>query len=115
MLIDRLANDVQHCLTPNPDLAVRLLRALNRGLKLLQDNPAEAKVAVRSFFPDLDQTLFDYSWDGHVAIFRSSVSIQRNDINRVIDFIKVLENKPVTGDPEQSYTNRYSDLAEHQK
>jgi len=102
-------------LDKNPDLAVRLLRALNRGLKLLQDNPAEAKVAVRSFFPDLDQTLFDYSWDGHVAIFRSSVSIQRNDINRVIDFIKVLENKPVTGDPEQSYTNRYSDLAEHQK
>jgi NitT/TauT family transport system substrate-binding protein len=102
-------------LEKNPDLAVRLLRALNRGLKLLKDRPAEAKAAVRSFFPNLDPTLFDYSWDGHVEIFRSGVSVQRDDIDRIIAFIKTLENKPVKGDPEQSYTNRFSDLAEQSK
>ena len=107
-------NAEEKWLEANPELAARVVRACARALKLLKDNPAAAKEAVRSFFPAMEAEMFDAAWAGMLPSFPATPRIQPDSIRGIVDFMGTMDGKPVKVDQDKVYTNRIVDLAERQ-
>ncbi|MBI2862785.1 MAG: ABC transporter substrate-binding protein [Chloroflexi bacterium] len=47
----------------NRDMTQAAVNAIAKASKLIRDNPNDAKAAVREVFPDIEQQVFDLSWE----------------------------------------------------
>ncbi|MBN9453922.1 MAG: ABC transporter substrate-binding protein [Bosea sp.] len=98
-------------LAANPDRSARIVRALWRGQKLLRENPAAAKEAVRGFFKGTEPAIFDAAWDENLPAFPGAPQIAADAIKANLDFIAEMEGKKLALDPMQTFTNAYADAA----
>ena len=99
-------------LKPNPMVAARVIRAAGRGLALMHDDPAAAKAAVRSFFPETEAALFDASWNSQAGSFPRTPRLAEADVAITMAFAGQMNERPLALQPGQIFTNAYVDLAE---
>lgn len=102
-------------LTGHPQLAARTVRALARALALMRSDPAAAKAAVRSFFPNTALPLFEASWESQLASFPATPRLSPGDIAVTMSFASVMLGSQTLPDASNVFTNEYVDLAERLK
>lgn len=98
-------------LEENPETAARVVWAINKALALINNDPAAAKEAVRSFFKDMDQETFDAGWNSTVASFPPNARLEEDGVTKILDFMAIMYGKRVDIDLDKIYTNKYYDMA----
>lgn len=98
-------------LAGNADRSTRIVRALWRGQKLLKEDPASAKEAVRSFFKETETAIFDAAWDENLTAFPATPHIKAESIKANLDFILEMEGEKLALDTSTTFTNVYVDAA----
>lgn len=99
-------------LKANPHLAARMVRAVGRALALMHDDPVAAKAAVRSFFPGIEQSLFDAGWNSQSHSFPRTPRLAAEDVATTMAFVALMNGQPLRLEASQVFTNEYVDLAE---
>ncbi len=99
-------------LKENPQVAARTIHALARALALMHSDPAKAKAAVQSFFPDTAPPEFDSTWASELASFPKTPRLNPSDIAITMAFVSAMSEQPVRVDSAQIFTNDYVNLAE---
>jgi len=96
----------------NAEVAVRFLRAQQRGMDTVHD-PAKteaARDAVRAKYqPQADKALFDRIWSGAVLSYPKSVELRQEMIDRVADFVNETQPDPLDKDAlKTAWSNDYA-------
>lgn len=102
-------------LVGHPQLAARTVRAVARALALMRNDPAAAKAAVRSFFPNTAPPLFDASWESQLTSFPATPRLSPGDIAVTMSFASIMLGSQTLPDASNVFTNEYVDLAERLK
>ena len=97
-------------LAEHPQVAAGTVRALGRALALMREKPAEAKEAVRSFFPNADAAQFDASWNSQLASFPATPRLNDEDVRITLDFAAAM-NAEAPRKASDIFTNDYVDMA----
>jgi NitT/TauT family transport system substrate-binding protein len=98
-------------LAANPDRSARIVRAIWRAEKLIQENPAEATEATRTFFSALDKEAFE---GGAVAVMEAipnNPRIEARSMEISKSFNEIVSGEKFDVDLSAVYTNEYVDLA----
>lgn len=102
-------------LDANSAVAAGVVRALNKALQLMRQDPAAAKAATQSYFTSMEASLFDAAWEGTIASFPASTRMRAEGIQGILDFMAVMAGKPIAVAPDKLYTNRIVDIAGQKK
>ncbi|MBI2861966.1 MAG: ABC transporter substrate-binding protein [Chloroflexi bacterium] len=90
----------------NPELTQALVNATVKASKLILDNPNEAKRAVRPYFADLEEAVFEMSWaDIYPAL--ADPEIKRENVDKVFEVSKVVWGKEPRVTYEQVVDNSF--------
>jgi NitT/TauT family transport system substrate-binding protein len=99
-------------LKANPDIAVRFLRAEQRGFDAIHD-PAttnKARDAIRAKYqPRIDKTLFDQIWRNAEPSYPKTITVTQAMVDRIVDFVNATLKEPL--DPTQArsaWTDEYA-------
>jgi len=103
-------NATEQWLSANEDVAVRTLRALNRALKLIRDDPPAAKASVRTFFKAMSEESFDSAWQSNLASYSRDVVIKPKGVEAVLS-VMAEGGEAVSPPFDRFYTNKYADKA----
>jgi ABC-type nitrate/sulfonate/bicarbonate transport system substrate-binding protein len=68
------------------DAAAATLRAIWRGMRLMQSDPAKAHAAAKKAFPTLEEKIFDMAFEVNRKAFPDSPEITRAQMEQAIDF-----------------------------
>ncbi len=86
----------------------KLSLALTKALKFIHDKPVEARTITRKWFKDMDEKVFNASFDEHVKGLPKSLEISPAQLEKTFAFMSMLDQKPETA----KYTDIiYPDLA----
>jgi ABC-type nitrate/sulfonate/bicarbonate transport system substrate-binding protein len=94
------------------EAAAATLRAITRAMKLMKDNPQAAKVAAKKAFPDLEDDIFNAAFADNLAAFPASPLVQREQMERALDFHHKTGGTPLTVDVAATFTNRAVERAQ---
>ncbi|MWB78272.1 hypothetical protein GLS40_09570 [Pseudooceanicola sp. 216_PA32_1] len=98
-------------LATHGDTAAAVLRAMDKALALIHDNPEEAKASVRTFFKDMDDTIFEAGWDGTVGSFPANAKIREDSIVKILNFMELMSGAKVDVNMADIYTNQYYEMS----
>ena len=62
-------------------------KAIGQALTLIQEDPEAAKAAGRSVFADIDEDLYDASFERNVKAYPPTLVIAKDEAEKVIDFV----------------------------
>ncbi len=99
-------------LAADPDRAARVVASFAKAIRLMRDDPAKAKAAIRPYFKDMAQEDFDSGFAAAAAPLVSSMRIEPRSIELNRDFVKVGEGLVLDMPVDKVYTNTYVDRAE---
>ncbi len=88
----------QPWLEKNPDLAVRILRGVQKSLDVLHDPEATKKardVIHAKYHPNVDKALWDEVWANTLPAFPKTVMVDETMMKRVQAFVNEFEKKPL--------------------
>jgi ABC-type nitrate/sulfonate/bicarbonate transport system substrate-binding protein len=98
-------------LSAHPEIATKVVKAANKALKLLKDDPEAGRAAMRSFFPNVDKDIFNAAFKNNLAAYPTDTRITTAGIERVFDFMKATEGAKLKLKVDEVYTNKYVDAA----
>ncbi|ETX30845.1 nitrate ABC transporter substrate-binding protein [Roseivivax isoporae LMG 25204] len=102
-------------LDENPDLARRMMAALQRAQEAMHDpdTTEEARDMVyEAYFERFDKELFDRAWTSVVPAYPTSPEITREQMERVVTFLETFSDEKFEGlDIDSAYTNELFDTA----
>ncbi len=78
--------------TKRPQL-LALVRALTKAIKLAHDNPQEARRVVRKRFADMDEKVYNASFDEYLKGLPATLVITPAHLKRTLAFINLLQKK----------------------
>lgn len=99
-------------LTENPDRAVKVVRAFGKAQRLINEKPEEARAALRTFFPNMDEAAFNDGFEANAVAIPSSLRIDPRSVELTKTFAESVENIKLDVDIKNVYTNAYVDRAE---
>lgn len=99
-------------LKKNPVVATKIVRAMDRALKLLKVHPEEGRKAMRSFFPKVDEAVFNAAFNANLAAYPATARIDGKGVKRVFDFMEATEGTRPKLKVDDVYTNDYVSAAE---
>lgn len=82
-------------LAQRPAVIKAALRAMARGMKLIRDEPAKAKVFIRQAFPDVDQAIFDRVVDTAMKGAPRSVVLTHDQVTKTIAWFNSTRTSPL--------------------
>jgi NitT/TauT family transport system substrate-binding protein len=96
-------------LDENPDLAKRMMRAIQRAQQTMHDPEMteEARDNVHAaYFENFDKGLFDKAWTSVVPAYPTSPAITREQMERVVTFLETFSERSFEGlDLDAAFTN----------
>jgi NitT/TauT family transport system substrate-binding protein len=99
----------------NPELAVRFLRAVQRGLDALHDDVLTLKardLVHARYEPKVDKAEYDDLWQSMRGAFPVSVALDERMIRRNANFLAEFDRKPVAAETlRDGWTNSYAEQA----
>ncbi|MFP4273566.1 MAG: ABC transporter substrate-binding protein [Paracoccaceae bacterium] len=102
-------------LDENPELAKRMMRAIQRAQQAMHDPDLteEARDKVHAaYFENFDKALFDRAWTSVVPAYPTSPEITREQMERVVNFLETFSERKFDGlDIDAAYTNELIDTA----
>jgi NitT/TauT family transport system substrate-binding protein len=97
----------------NPELMTSITRATWRGLKLIQEQPDEAKrIAKEAMFAEVDPAVYDEAWKVNLPSFPKDPRITERQIQLNIQFKEQVTGEKTDVTFDQAATNRFVDAAE---
>ncbi|MBL8379086.1 MAG: ABC transporter substrate-binding protein [Burkholderiales bacterium] len=87
------------------DAAAATLRAIWRAMRLMQSDPPKARAAAKKAFPDLDDKIFDMSFDTNRRAFPDNPRISRAQMEGAIDFHHKTGGATIAVKVEDTFTN----------
>ncbi len=97
--------------TKSPDAAAAVVRAIWRAMRLMKSDPARARTAARSAFPNLDNAVFDAAFDANLRAFPGNPYITRLQMEAALDFNTKTGGAPIAAKVEDTFTNAAVDRA----
>jgi NitT/TauT family transport system substrate-binding protein len=88
-----------------PDAAAATMRAIWRAMRLMRSEPAKARAAARKAFPNVEDAIFDMSFESNRLAFPDSPLITRAQMEAAIDFQNKMSGDPITIKVENTFTN----------
>ena len=110
-LLSIVAIGSREWLQKEPEAAAAVVRAMWRGMLLLQNDPAKAREAARKAFPATDSAVFDLAFETNRKAFGGTPAIARDMMERVLQFHLSTGGQPIQGRIEDTYTNAAVELA----
>lgn len=98
-------------LAKNGDKAVRVIRAVSKGLDLIHAKPEEAKQAGLKYFPKVDMKIFDAAFEQALPSYPKTLHIARRGLEVNYMFVKASEGRDIKVPIEMLYSNEYVDKA----
>jgi NitT/TauT family transport system substrate-binding protein len=98
-------------LTESPERAQKTANAIQRALTLLREHPDQARASLRTFFPDMDRSLFDTSFDVNTAAIPASLNVKVQDIELAKDFEAKTSGTRFSVPSKEVFTNDYAKAA----
>lgn len=99
----------------NPDLAMRCLRAMQRGLDALHSDAltTRARDAVHAKYQNkIDKAEYDALWESMRGAFPTSIEIDAGMMRRIGEFLAEFERQPVPAATlDAAWSNRYAEAA----
>lgn len=99
----------------NPDLAIRFLRAQQRGLDVVHDpaSTEKAREAVRAkYFADSDRAMFNEIWSGARPSYPKTIELKQEMIDRIVNFVDETQPEPMDKQATRTgWTNEYAEKA----
>jgi NitT/TauT family transport system substrate-binding protein len=92
-------------LEKQPDAAAAALRAIWRGMRLMQSDPAKARAAAKKAFANLEDSIFDMAFETNRKAFPDNPTISRSQMEVAIDFHHKTGGAPITVKVEETFTN----------
>jgi NitT/TauT family transport system substrate-binding protein len=102
-------------LQKDPQRAAKVVRAFSRAQKLINEKPDEAKAAMRTFFPRMDEASFNMGFTANAAAIPAEVKIDKAAIIMNKEFVEAVEEIKLDVDIDKVFTNEYVDLAKSLK
>lgn len=102
----------QDWLHKQPEAAAATLRAIWRGMRLLQSDPVAAKAAARKAFPDLEDAVFNAAFETNRKAFPTTPRITDQQMEAVLAYHDKTGGAPISVKVSQTYTNVAVDAAE---
>lgn len=99
-------------LKQDPQRAAKTVRAFWKAQKLINEKPEEARAAVRTFFPSMDEEAFNGGFAANAITIPATVRIDRKSVVMNKEFSEAVENIKLNVDVDKVFTNEYVDLAE---
>jgi NitT/TauT family transport system substrate-binding protein len=87
------------------DAAAASIRAIWRGMRLMQSDPAKARAAARKTFENLEEAVFDMAFETNRKAFPDNPTISRAQMEAAIDFHHKTGGAPITVKVEDTFTN----------
>ena len=87
------------------DAAAATLRAIWRGMRLMQGDPAQARAAAKKAFSGLEDKVFDMAFETNRRAFPDNPAISRSQMEAAIDFHHKTGGAPITVKVEETFTN----------
>lgn len=94
----------------NPDLATGYVKAVGRAEELIANDPAAASAAMREFFPDIEQDVFDAAFASNAGSFAPNPRLTDEAVQHIFDFMESGGTK-VTLPISEVYTNVFVEAA----
>lgn len=79
-----------------PDVVRSVVRALTRGMKLASEQPDEVGAMLRSYFPDTDDAIYEAFEPRYRGQAASTPVITQEAYQRLLDWIAITSDQPVT-------------------
>jgi NitT/TauT family transport system substrate-binding protein len=98
-------------LKENPDRSARVVNAFWRALKLIKEKPDEARAAVRTFFPKMNEDDFNAGFAANALAMPAMPEVKRRSVELNREFSKVVEGIDLDLDPAKVFTNDYVNAA----
>lgn len=98
-------------LDENPDRSARTVKAFWKALRLIREKPEEARAAVRTFFPSMDEASFNRGFAANALALPDNPRIDPASVEMNREFSQTVENVKLDLALERVYTNRFVDLA----
>ena len=76
-------------------LLLAMVRCWIKAMDLVRDNPKEASRLVRGYFPDLDQAVYDASFDKYRAGVPTNPFVTDTQVQNVAAFMKISKGQPI--------------------
>lgn len=87
------------------DAAAATLRAIWRAMRLMQSDPAKARVAAKKAFGNMEDKVFDMAFETNRKAFPDSPMISRAQMEAAIDFHHKTGGAPITMKVEDTFSN----------
>lgn len=87
------------------------VRALTHAMKFARDNPAEAKRIVRPAFAEMDDEIFNISWDNYVKAIPSTPVISKAQFDNTRTWLNITAKEPLKVLFEDSIVNSFAEEA----
>lgn len=87
------------------DAAAATLRAIWRGMRLMQSDPAKARAAAKKSFASLEDAIFDMAFETNRKAFPDSPAISRAQMEAAIDYHHKTGGAPITLKVEETFSN----------
>lgn len=82
-------------LADQPDAVAAFVAAVDRGFATLSEDPESARAAVREFFPDMEQDLFDTSFDAILPAFADGGTPSEEGFDRTLTALSEGAEEPI--------------------
>lgn len=86
----------QQILESKPDLLLKAMRALAKAQKLVKENPAAVRTAIRPWFKSMSDAEFNAEFDVHVIGMPASTVISEDQYNRTLHLLNLTEKEKIT-------------------
>ena len=95
----------------NPDLARRFLQALARANRMIREQPATAKRAVRKRFAGVADDVYDAAWNANLAAYPPTPRVEDVSVKRAIAFLSAVQGTKIPRTSAEYFDNTFADAA----
>ena len=85
-------------LEEEPEKVRGLLRAITRAMNLIHESPEEAAEFLRLEFPELEQEVFDASFEGIIGAVPMSPEVTEESVTNTLDFLRAVGEQEIPDD-----------------
>jgi NitT/TauT family transport system substrate-binding protein len=98
-------------LKTNGDVARRFLRALAKGDRMIREQPAAARRAVRPRFASVADEVYEAAWNANMDAYPATPRVEEVSVKRAIAFLGAVQTARIPGAPADYFDNTHVDAA----
>jgi len=98
-------------LNTNAETARRVLRALARADRMIREQPAGAKQAVRKRFAGTADDVYEAAWKANLSAYPASPRVEDAAVKRAVTFLGAVQGTRITGSSNDFFDNSHVDAA----